>query len=176
MLAAGCAANVSSDRAEGPIHWGQTVAGLQVGIAPVKAAAPPNQPQAAESPTLGVQVYLRNDGDAAITVVDPTGPAGSNSPEQPTLWSIFTEPDHTAQVDHVRPLPAVVQTLSPGQMINYFVDLSPILSSHQGPHIVIAEYDNPDSEIIISSQPSKTAGNVWTGQARSDELQLNDNP
>jgi hypothetical protein len=147
-----------------------------VGIALVSAAAPPNQPQPADAQTLGVQVYLRNNGQTPIVVVDPTGPAGSNSPPQPTLWSIYTEPDHTAQIDHVRPLPASVRTLTPGEMFGFFVDMSALVASRQGPHLVLAEYDNPDAEITISSQPPKTELNVWTGQARSDEVQLNDSP
>jgi hypothetical protein len=176
LLAAGCAANSGDYRSESSIRWGQTVDGLQVGIALVSAAAPPNQPQLTDPQTLGVNVYLRDDGQVPIKIVDPSGAAGSNSPPQPTLWSIFTEPDHTAQIDHVRALPAAVRTLTPGEVFGFFVDMSPLVASRQGPHTVIAEYDNPDSVITVSLQPSKTESEVWTGQARSDEVQLNDSP
>jgi hypothetical protein len=179
ILLAGCAADepAQPETAQGPVNWGESVNGLQIGIAAEVTQSPPGQPQVADAQFRGARVILRNTGETPFQIVDPK-PLTAASQAQATLWSIYTEPDHTAQVEYPRPAPARIILLIPGQMTWFFVPL-PMLPSGQGAHHVTAEYENADSVITIASAngtPPTQSAQVWTGHVKSDELFLNDAP
>jgi len=178
---AGCAAAPPPSQPEpavGPVGWGEVVNGLQVGIAAQVTQNAPGQPQVGAGEFRGVAVYLKNSGQTALTIVDPK-PITTGGSARGFLWTIFTEPDHTAQVEALLIEPARVLTLTPGQTRWFSVAL-PMLPRGQGAHRLVAEYDNVSPVINIvspnGSQTPKSLSGVWTGQARSDVLFVSDAP
>jgi hypothetical protein len=177
LATAGCATTPppQAEQAQGPIGWGEAVNGLQVGIGAQLTQNPPGQPQAGAGYLTGVVVYLKNFGSTPLTIVDPK-PITTGGAAKSFLWTIYTEPDHTAQVETLRIDPARVLTLTPGQSTSFSVPL-PMLPRGQGAHRLVATYDNDDSVInIVSGSSSKPVSGVWTGHANSPELFVNDAP
>jgi hypothetical protein len=180
IILAGCATQQQPqpEPTHGPVGWGEIVNGLQVGIAAQVTQNAPGQPQTGAGEFRGVAVYLKNAGPTLLTIVDPK-PITTGGAAMGFLWTIFTEPDHTAQVENLLIEPAHVLTLTPGQTTWFPVAL-PMLPQGQGPHRIVAEYDNVNSVINIvspnGSQTPKSQSGVWTGQARSDVLFVSDAP
>lgn len=176
-MVAGCAsAPPPTEVVQGPVGWGDPVNGLQVGIAAEVTQNAPATPQSGSGDFHGVRIFLKNYGGSPLSIIDPAV-IPANQPVHPALWTVFTEPDHTSQVDFARPEPARVLTLNPGETTWFSVPL-PMMPKGEGAHHLVAEYDNADSVInIVPAQGGqKTATGVWTGSARSPELFINETP
>jgi hypothetical protein len=182
LTALGCADNhaESDQKAQSPILWGDTApGGAQLGIAAQTVAAAPNQPQPAVSVIQSVEVYLRDNGDSKVQVVDPGATTDTGAKDQLALWVVYSE-QGGAKVSRFRADPARVVTLKPGQMIWWSVDVSTLLHDQQGARTLVAEYENADAQITVApplgSKPGATVSGVWTGQVHSGELQVSSIP
>jgi hypothetical protein len=183
---AGCVSNrpPAPTIAEGPVQWGEAVGGLQVGIAARSSVAAFGQPRPPVPPVVGVMIYLRNQGQTDLRIVDPTPSSNTvittsdliNS-QRAVLVTVYSMPGN--EVHPVIPHLSVARArqLRPSEMIGFPVDLATIVSATTdttAPNFV-AEYDNEDAKITVAA-PELVAGvkdvdGVWTGQARSAELQ-----
>jgi hypothetical protein len=180
--------------AEGPVQWGETAGGLQMGIAAETWAAPPNQPQPVNPPLQSVKIYLRNDGSNALMVLNPAAaPQLRTADPTQALVTILSGradsgPQPTVYIPPPNP-PRFVE-LTPTQMTWFSVPVtSPpaqaasaatTAPSNSALWKLAAQYQNSQSVIAVTpngaSGPATTVSGVWTGQITSGILQQNINP
>jgi hypothetical protein len=177
--------------AESPVQWGETVGGLQIGIAAETWAASPGQPQPTQAPLQSVKIYLRNDGDVALMVMDPSAaPQLRTADPTAALVTILqgsgaAEPQPSVYIPapqtprFVRLIPtqmtwfSVPVTLPAGKASASATTAAATASAWK----IVAQYQNSQSVIAITpngnSGPVTTVSGVWTGQISSGDLQGN---
>jgi len=173
---AGCAAQPQSQTAWGPTSWGETVNGLQVGIALEVAQAPPGQPQMANGALQGIRVSLRNNGQVPLDVIDPRDLDGAQKNGEPVVMTLTSSGSPALPPGLLfRPTPASVIELIPGQIISTGLGLS--LGRGQGgqPVQFSIKYQNSDEVVPVAgpagANPPPSA-HVWTGEAVSGQVQV----
>jgi hypothetical protein len=183
---AGCVSNrpPAPTIAETPIQWGEPVGGLQVGIAAETSIAAFGQPRPPVPPVVGVKVYLRNQGQADLLVVDPTPSPNAEistadlvDARPVALVTVIAVPGNEAHpvIPHLGTVR--VRSLKPSEMIGVSVDLTSIVSVNTDNTTLpdyVAEYANADTEVTVAAPELvagvKKVGGVWTGRARTAVL------
>jgi hypothetical protein len=168
-LVAGCAVqHPGGELAQTPILWGTPAGGLQRGIAADVAAAPPGRPQGNVAPLESVTIYLRNQGNTDLTIVDPAVTDGASS--QPAVITLFAGQQRTPIFTHARSSPARLIHLTPNESMSYPLPIAPGDASFP----LIAQYENPDPQVVVGApdgnRPPPMESGLWSGVARSGEL------
>lgn len=176
--------------AEGPVQWGETVGGLQMGIAAETWSAPPGQPQPINPPLESVKIYIRNDGNDALMVLNPAAAPQLRTadPTQALVTILSGRGDAGLQPAAYIPAPNPPRfvELTPTQMTWFSVPVTlppaqPAAATTAPSNAALwkfaAQYQNSQSVIAVTpngaSGPATTVSGVWTGQISSGILQQN---
>ena len=164
-------------RAEGGVAWGETAGGLQIGA----AAETPVAPAGESSPALPdrLRVYLRNNGQTPVRVVEPSGVRSAPGVAAPPLVVVLTgeataPAAATPSVTIVRPSPARVVTLVPSETVSFTIDVTAadVRLAGAGPVLAAARYQNDDPVVLVAAPTQEQAHGVWVGGIRSGDVKL----
>jgi len=167
---------------QGPVLWGKTVDGLQVGVAGEAAPVAPRQASLPDWKLQGVRIYLRNNGQLPIRVVDLNGLDFNRKPGDPAVVDFAISGGFGLSPDGIpgllfRPSPARVTELAPGQTISSELGITVPQREGGEPMVFGIIYRNPDPVVQVADSTGanapRTSSGIWTGAAMSGLMQAN---